>query len=402
MDPAPATQVPILRQIFNLFGFGFARHHTQGRSITFDLDSPIKRLPPELMLLIVDYGSVVSGASLSLTCHSFYICLRERCLDSLKKAGHSTIHEFLSCLERDLPTHVACPYCVQLHPISIAEKYHPLSRTDSRPNRPWLACCHMELTSGLAKGTYVEFSSIIFHMAMKAYRQSRETTQLLRLLSCETKKLLDWGFVEQRTAEARIQDGSLLLREQRVFMVPSSEAIPLPWCGGINICPHIRFVTMRTLHVYGIQIPCASQIENFENRQGLICCNHCYTEFRVDFKSYGKAGNAMFLTRWMDLGEGRNFNDHKFRSRLSGIGETSWAKVAFPRGSICASFEQKPEAAFKFDSLLSHQDEKDMCTEIISWPWPEGKKVSFIGVKQYYMVRNGSFVFLPSEQGAIS
>ncbi|PVH71882.1 hypothetical protein DL98DRAFT_353100, partial [Cadophora sp. DSE1049] len=50
--------------------------------------------------------------------------------------------------------------------------------------------------------------------------------------------------------------------------------------------------------------------------QGLICCDHCYTEFRVDFKSYGKAGNAMFLTRWMDLGEGRDFNDHKFRSRL--------------------------------------------------------------------------------------
>ncbi|KAH9220073.1 hypothetical protein DL95DRAFT_383906 [Leptodontidium sp. 2 PMI_412] len=395
MDLAPATQVPIaiLRQIFSLFGFGLARHRTQGRAITFDLDSPIKRLPPELLLLILDYVPVVSGASLGLTCHSFYSCLKERCLDSLKKAGQSAICEFLYCLERDLPTHVVCPHCVRLHPIPNAKEYHLLSHTDSRFSRPWLACWKRDLTSGLARGTYPEFSSILFHMAMKAYRHSYDNVQVLKLLGCGSKKLLNWGFIEQRSAEARIEDGSLLVREQRVFMVPSSEAIPLPWCGGLDICPHIQFATMQSLHKYGIQIPTATQIEKFENRQGLICCNYCYTEFRVDFKSYGRAGNAMFLTRWMDLGEGRDFNDHKYISRLSSIEEKSWIKVAFQRGSICASFEQKLGAAFKFDSLLSHQEEKDLGIEK-AWPWPEGIKVSFIGIKQRYVVRNGSLVLL--------
>ena len=399
MDLSRAIEVPILGKLFRIFGISFARHPCQGTPSTSHIDSPIKKLPPELILLIVDYVPVVSGASLSLTCHSFYSSLKRRCLYSLKQAGDPAILEFLDCLERDLPTHVVCPSCVQLHAISAAKKYHPLLQAAST-SRHELACWHRDWTSELNRGTYAEFSSIVFHMAMKSYRHSHQTTQLLRLLSCGSQKFDNWGFVDRRTAEARIQDGSLLLREQRVLMVPSSEEIPLPWCGGIDICPHIQFLTMPSLHKYGIQVPRASQIEKFENRQGLICCNHCHTEFRVDFKSYGKAGNAMFLTRWMDIGEGRNFNDYKFANRLGSVKEISWSEVAFRRGSICASFEQQPSEAFKFDSLLSHQDEKNLC-ERNPWPWPEGRTVSFSGVKQYYVVQDGRFNFLPSEEAAI-
>jgi hypothetical protein len=393
--------MPVLQKIFNFFGLEFGRHRAQGRAITLNLDSPIYKLPPELILLIVDYLPVVSGASLSLTCHSFHLCLKKRCLKSLKEAGCSSIDEFLHFLDRDLPTHIVCPHCVQLHSISFAKKYHLLSQADSGTSWPWLACWHADYIRGLEKGIYAEFSSIIFRMTMKAYRQSHEMTQLLSLLSSGTKRSVEWGFVEQRTAAARIQDGSLLVREQRIFMVPSSQEIPLPWCGGINICPHIRFATMKSLHACGIQVPHANEIEGYENRQGLIYCDHCYTEFRVDFKSYGKAGNAMFLTRWMDLGEGRDLSDHKFRSRFTNIEEKTWTKVAFQRGSICASFEQKPESTFKFDSLLSQQDEEDLCTES-PWPWPEGTEVSFMGAKQYYVVRHGKFIFPSSGKGTIS
>lgn len=398
MDLSGAFEVPILGKLFNFLRINFARHPSQDTTSTSHVDSPIKKLPPELIVLIVDYVPVVSGASLSLTCHSFYSSLKNRCLHPLKQAGDPAILDFLTCLERDLPTHVVCPSCVQLHPISSAEKYHLLLQAAST-SRHELACWHRDWTSQLKRGTYAEFSSIVFHMAMKAYRQSHQTTQLLKLLGCGNHKLVKQGFVECRTAEARIQDGSLLLREQRVFLVPSSAEIPLPWCGGMVICPHIHFLTMPSLHKYGIQVPRASQIEKFENRQGLICCNHCHTEFRIDFKSYGKAGNAMFLTRWMDIGEGRNFNDYKFTKRLGSINEISWSEVAFRRGSICGSFEQQSSQAFKFDSLLSHQDEKNLC-EKNPWPWPEGFEVTFVGVKQYYMVKNGRFVFLPGEEAA--
>ena len=120
------------------------------------------------------------------------------------------------------------------------------------------------------------------------------------------------------------------------------------------------------MYKHGIQIPYADEIEGYENRQGILCCNYCYTEFRVDFKSYGKVGNAMFVTRWMDIGEGRDPSDHKFRSRLGRHRGKTWTQVTFRRGSICAAFEQKAESEFKFSSLLIQQNQKDLCTK---GPW---------------------------------
>jgi hypothetical protein len=176
-------------------------------------------------------------------------------------------------------------------------------------------------------------------------------------------------------------------------MVPSSQKLPLPWYGSIDICLHLQFLTMLSLKKYGIQIPHADEIEGYDNRQGIIYCEYCYTEFRVDFKSYGKAGNAMFITRWVDIGEGRDPSDHKFRSRLGGLKPKTWTKVAFRRGSICAAFEQKAESGFKFDSLLTQQDEKDLCT-MSPWPWPEGPEVLYDRARNYSVVRHGRFVDL--------
>jgi hypothetical protein len=107
----------------------------------------------------------------------------------------------------------------------------------------------------------------------------------------------------------------------------------------------------------------------------------------------------MFVTKWMDLGEGRDLRDHEFRSRFSSVEETSWTKVAFRRGSICASFGQKLEPTFKFDSLLSQQDEKDLCRQS-PWPLPEGMEVSLIGDEPLYVVKHGRFIF--SRQCTIS
>lgn len=223
-------------------------------------------------------------------------------------------------------------------------------------------------------------------MAMKAYRKGHKTAKLLRLLSYGTKNLVGEGFVEQRTAAVRIQDGSLLVREQRVFMVPFSQKVPLPWCGGIGICSHIQFATMVSLYKFGIRIPLANEMQEYENRHGLIYCQYCHTEFRVDFKIYGNAGNAMFLAKWMDVGEGLDLSDHKFKS------QRMWKKVAYTRGSICAAFEQTAESKFKFDSLLTQQNEKDLCTES-PWPWPEDIEVSCAGLRQFYVVRHSRFLF---------
>lgn len=150
------------------------------------------------------------------------------------------------------------------------------------------------------------------------------------------------------------------MREQIVFMIPSSQKAPLPWHGGSGICSHIQFVTMLGgLCMYGILIPYSDEIQGYENKQGIIYCEHCYTEFQVDLKGYGRASNAMFVGRWMDIEEGRDPCDLKWRSRL-GCPAGTKEKVTFPRGSICAAFEQKPDSEFKFHSLLTAQNEKDL------------------------------------------
>lgn len=354
--------------------------------------SPLRKLPPELILHISSYLPPESAASLAISCLTLYSCLEMQCLRPLKKAECSVVNGFLRLLDRDLPGHLLCPHCNKFHSMSLAETHLP-SRRAFLSSNPSLACWSADSGSDIKKAIHFEFSSTIFRMAMKAHRQGHDTANLVNLLSYGTTNFVRSGFVEQRSTAARIQDGSLLLREQRVFMIPSSQKLPLPWHGGIDICPHIRFVTMLGLYKYGIRIPKSDAIEGYENKQGIIYCEYCYTEFRVDFKGYGRVGNAMFVTRWMDVGEGRDPSDFKWRSRLWDYASrsTTRKKATFRRGCICAAFEQKADSEFQFDSLLTAQNEKDLRTES-PWPWPENYELSCDRVRQYFMVRRGTFV----------
>ena len=58
---------------------------------------------------------------------------------------------------------------------------------------------------------------------------------------------------------------------------------------------------------------------------------------------------------------------------------------------ICATFEQKANSDYKFDSLLTAQTEKDLRTKS-PWPWPENFERSCDRVRQYFMVRHERFV----------
>jgi hypothetical protein len=315
-------------------------------------------------------------------------------MKTLETADYLVKEAFLRLLERDLPTHILCPHCNNLHSILLAKHYLPSESrhyiTTTQHKSPcWLA----DVRSNVFGRIHPNFSTTVFRMAMKAHRQGHETSKLLSLLSYRPANIINWGFSEHQTTVVRIQGDSLLVRDQIVFMVSKSQKLPLPWTGGIEICPHMHFMTMFGLYMHGIEIPHADDIEGYENKQGMLYCDYCYTEFRVDFKSYGEIGNAMFVTKWMDMGEGRDVNDKKLRSRLGMLQERTWAGVTFRRGSICAAFEQEAETTFKFDSVLSSQDRKNLLTKN-PWQWPEDREISFKGIKQYWVVRHGQF--LPS------
>jgi hypothetical protein len=96
--------------------------------------------------------------------------------------------------------------------------------------------------------------------------------------------------------------------------------------------------------------PSSNKIASHKNDHGVMRCDNCYTEFRVDFKSYGSDYNAMFVTRWLDLGDGCDPTDVKWKSRIR-PGYMP-AKVKFQRGSICSRFEGRLDSEFVFDAHM--------------------------------------------------
>ncbi|TAQ88925.1 hypothetical protein B7494_g2783 [Chlorociboria aeruginascens] len=353
--------------------------------------SPFRKLPLELILHISSYLPPESGATLALTCYALYSCLEMQCLPPLKKAECSVVNRFLHLLDRDLPGHLLCPHCNKFHSMSLAETHLP-SRQQSLASQPRLACWKADSEDYVSVVIHDRFSSTIFRMAMKAHRQGHDTANFTNLLSNREENPFRVGFRELHSATARIQDGSLLVRNQTVFMIPSSKKLPLPWSIRIRICNHIRFGLPSQLYKDGIQIPHSDAIETYENKQGIIYCEHCHTEFRIDFKSYGEDGNAMFVTTWIDLGDGRDPDDFKWKSRVHYCVEGMKEKSNSPRGSIYAAFEQKVDSDFKCDSLLTAQDEKYLRTKS-RWSWPEDIELSHEErIRQYHYVREGRFI----------
>lgn len=339
--------------------------------------SPFSELPIELLILIIHYLPIEAVASLSLSCHSLYSCLKPGYLQSLKDAEYSAMNKFLHLLERDLPAHIVCPECNKLHYIQLAE-HHLASKLYDRPSKNVLKCRVADSNSTVHYIGKIPpgFSTTIFRMAMKAHRQGDDTTEILSLLSHRELNYL-WGFVKLHTVEARIFDNSLFIREQKVYMIPPSQKTPTPWYGSIGVCRHIIIPEISQLYWYGIRVSRGDEIYGYKNQQGLISCKKCHTEFRVDFKSYRGMGNAMFVTRWMDYGEGQGYDP----------------VLSYQRGSICAAFERSVD--FQFDSTLTEEDREGLYKES-PWLWPEderGDRGELYG-SPHYMVSEGRIVSL--------
>ncbi|KUJ14836.1 uncharacterized protein LY89DRAFT_123379 [Mollisia scopiformis] len=380
----------LARRLFRFIGW----QHAVARPDAFQ-HSHLGKLPNEIILHIASYLPLESAASFSICCCRFYNCMKTEYLPSLKLADPSIQENFLALLEHDLPMHILCPDCKELHSIANAFTHVPSRRhfSSTSTQRPRLQCWKSDTQHDIRRSIHTGFCSTIFRMAMKTHRLGRNSRQLLQFLSYEPRTTHHRGFIEQNQAAARIVDDSLLVREQTVFMVPSSQRIPIPWHGFINICNHIGFPGFLDLHRRGaVHIPQANELGTFvQSRRGLICCKHCYTEFRVDFKSYGESGNAMFVTRWMDIGEGRDPKEVKFTSRHVNLYQETWAKVNFRGGSICAAFEEMPAAEFVVDSLLSAREERVLCKGS-NLPWPEDVSVSCDRVERSFGVMSGRFV----------
>jgi hypothetical protein len=331
--------------------------------------SALSKLPLELILHIARFLPPGSAPSFSLCCRPIYFILGTQYLKALEENEQSDRYKFLTLLERDLPNYIACFYCKKLHAINKAHRYLYSNRHYSGADS-YLSCWVADFELGTGYCIHDDFSFTVFRMAMKLHRQGLDCSKLLNLLSYKTKTHFRRGYVEQCTALAQIVAGSLFIREQRIFMIPPTQPLPTPYDPYFVICPHIRFKSVESQYWEIIHIAHWDEPKDYQNGEGIIQCKYCLTEFRTDFKSFGGRGNAIFVTRWKDLGEGRSPLDHKWQSHVYGRKSRDWLPVEFDRGSICAAFEQKEHFRFEFDSLLTPQNKKELFRKS-PYPWPE-------------------------------
>jgi hypothetical protein len=277
-------------------------------------------------------------------------------------------------LARDLPNKIACSICLRYHHIEHAENYMP----SSYPKRVWnvlnIPCVRDCFEGDDASCSLIgeDFSAVLFKMAMKRYRQKHDYTEILELMSPKGYISCLAGYPRLSETKCITVEGSLMQRLQNVLVSPD----PSKWCNsGINdpqlkICPHLKAKQSRI----GLRIvelnPADPQthhnrlmswrfIKSFvlsSANCGVQSCRFCKTDYRIDFKDYPRGGQAVFFTWWKDLGawsDGENYLRH-----IKGDG--SFPARSSPRsGEVATKFEG--DAEYAFDSLMTAENEKELC-----------------------------------------
>ncbi|KFX91272.1 hypothetical protein V490_05999 [Pseudogymnoascus sp. VKM F-3557] len=194
---------------------------------------------------------------------------------------------------------------------------------------------------------------------MKLHRQGLDFSKhLSHLTRSGTNR--STTYIHHWEAKPRIMDGHYLLRHQTwlLFRNPAAYEMALETID-LRVCPGwysgsfyvAKWVTQHPNWRPEIAGPPrltrmlafrASHLDNAElnsscpNCTGLTKCEYCPTEFQLDAKNFNGHGVALVITRWLDLGEGRNLQDDWFRSHL-------WCYKGPPMlsraGSIRAAYE---------------------------------------------------------------
>jgi hypothetical protein len=309
-----------------------ASHFQTGKTDTRAL---LKQLPVEIIKSIATFLPLSAAVSFTLTCRSVWFILGSQYLDRLREDQPDGLDRpvFLDILQRDLPRHILCLDCEILH--SRAQQVNsrsPCTMADCASSVHWHIC------GG--------FTSVTFFLVMKLYRSGLDYDKLLsslsRFYSFPRRSVSDTKHVNHEEFTPRITDGRFLLRHQIWLLLPVGKKVEVPKRVYANICPHWHFVvpygqsielrrrlTCRASHWNNPQLNCLTCA-------GLFQCDTCPTEIQIDAMDFFGHGVALIITCWLDLGEGRNPLDIKYRSHVHGY----WGDpVPFDAGSIKATYE---------------------------------------------------------------
>lgn len=355
--------------------------------------SCLGRLPSELLLQISTHLQEYEIALLALVCRKFYLLLQGYILppNQLSSAPWELIDlnrpqgywdywvvqederyyarkrkaTIIALLQRDLPNSIACLDCNRLH--SLPKTANNVFSQKAKASRP----CWCMYTFSLKKTDHIYpgFSECIFRMAVKAHQQNNYevSAALLHILTPRTWILPNpYGrkgvYPEQRKVSLRIINSSLFVRVQQRFLVPTDypRTFPDQWYDRLAICPHrLRFD------------PSPSHLDIFSTSSQdieLQSCSRCHTEHLISQYPLGRKRKVVFVTKWLDLGDGRDMFAGKWISHI----ENNWrnpADVVYEPGSICASFEGTPYKDFHAEKLLSRKEKGQLirCAKWRKW-----------------------------------
>lgn len=288
------------------------------------------KLPIEIIKSIATFLPLSAAVSFTLTCRSVWFILGSQYLDRLRKPDGLDRPVFLDLLQRDLPRHILCLDCETLH--SRAQQVYSRS-----------PCTMADCASSVRFYIYEGFTSVTFFLIMKLYRSRLDYNKLLPSLpgfrSFPRRSVSNTVIHEEFTP--RITDDRFLLRHQIWLLLPVGK-VEVPKRVNTSICPHWHFVvplaqsielrrrlTCRASHWNNPQLNCPTCA-------GLFQCDTCPTEFQIDAMDFFDYGIALIITCWLDLGEGRNQLDSKYRSH---IGRYWGDPVSFKAGSIKTTYE---------------------------------------------------------------
>lgn len=314
--------------------------------------SPLARIPVELIQHIDLYLTPASRAAFSLCCSLILSALGSGHLKELKGWDR---YDFLVLLERDLPQYIACDSCKRLHSTKKPHDYDWTELENRYLDADFRPCFSSDENLRTRKYIHRSFSYPLFRMAMKRHRQGEDIDSLRKILS---PKALTWSCNEislQRSWLARIVDRSfLVIREQTIVLLSRwdrRESCIDSALQDVGICIHHPRLHFSDLDEKWSLARTTEwkQLRNNTSHPLIHGCRNCTTEFRIDFKQLGDNGSALFVTRWMHLGDGRSPFDRAWRSHFVPP-EHSPMAIEYEVGSIAAGFERNDCRGFGFDT----------------------------------------------------
>mgnify|MGYP001580602516 CR=1 FL=1 len=315
-------------------------------------NSLFKKLPIELIVSIAEFLPLEAAALFTLTCRPVWYILGNQYLDRLSAIGHKLNRLlFLEFLERDLAYQIVCYNCQRLHS-GTKQRYNSLWGSFNQP-----PCSVRDLNSHVQYNIQDGFCSITFQSAMKLYRHGLDYSEQISLLTGFGSPNVR-GYTYQWTSIPRIVNGHFILRHQVWLLYPVGYEVIMPDTIYTDICPHWQF---NCLGWSKLNMKLACRISHWDNLRlnlrcptcsGLFQCRICPTEFQINTKDFLRNGVALVLTRWLDLGEGRDLSDPRYASHVyHGYGSCYRdTPVPFEAGSIRAAYEGE---SFDEEKLLT-------------------------------------------------